>query len=110
MISYSYLRCTYPVVSRTFANFNCTTCVSLPVIHLRPVTFTRPLLTQDKNCMESPEAKRKHRENMPLAKIGTHNGTFHCDEVLACFFLRQLPEYKVGRKWQILSVHVLFIS
>lgn len=27
-------------------------------------------------------------------KIGTHNGTFHCDEVLACFFLRQLPEYK----------------
>ncbi|XP_059393175.1 UPF0160 protein MYG1, mitochondrial [Carassius carassius] len=27
-------------------------------------------------------------------KIGTHNGTFHCDEVLACFLLRQLPEYK----------------
>lgn len=27
-------------------------------------------------------------------KIGTHNGTFHCDEVLACFFLRQLPQYK----------------
>ncbi|CAL9703819.1 unnamed protein product [Knipowitschia caucasica] len=27
-------------------------------------------------------------------KIGTHSGTFHCDEVLACFFLRQLQEYK----------------
>ncbi|KTF75766.1 hypothetical protein cypCar_00049100, partial [Cyprinus carpio] len=27
-------------------------------------------------------------------RIGTHNGTFHCDEVLACFLLRQLPEYK----------------
>jgi len=26
--------------------------------------------------------------------IGTHNGKFHCDEVLACFMLRQLPEYK----------------
>ncbi|XP_065183012.1 MYG1 exonuclease-like [Sycon ciliatum] len=26
-------------------------------------------------------------------KIGTHNGKFHCDEVLACFMLRQLPEY-----------------
>ena len=25
--------------------------------------------------------------------IGTHNGTFHCDEVLACFLLKQLPEY-----------------
>ncbi|XP_002740515.2 MYG1 exonuclease-like [Saccoglossus kowalevskii] len=27
-------------------------------------------------------------------KIGTHNGTFHCDEVLACFLLKQLPEYE----------------
>lgn len=25
--------------------------------------------------------------------IGTHDGTFHCDEVLACWMLRQLPEY-----------------
>jgi len=26
--------------------------------------------------------------------IGTHNGTFHCDEVMACFMLKLLPEYK----------------
>lgn len=26
--------------------------------------------------------------------IGTHDGTFHCDEALACFLLRQLPEYQ----------------
>ncbi|KAJ1957646.1 metal-dependent protein hydrolase [Linderina pennispora] len=26
--------------------------------------------------------------------IGTHSGTFHCDEALACYMLRQLPEYK----------------
>lgn len=26
--------------------------------------------------------------------IGTHNGTFHCDEVLACSMLRLLPEYE----------------
>ncbi|KAJ2123024.1 hypothetical protein IW147_002956 [Coemansia sp. RSA 720] len=25
--------------------------------------------------------------------IGTHSGTFHCDEALACFMLRQLTEY-----------------
>jgi hypothetical protein len=25
--------------------------------------------------------------------IGTHSGTFHCDEVLACCMLKQLPEY-----------------
>jgi len=29
-----------------------------------------------------------------VKKIGTHNGHFHADEVLACVLLRQLPEYK----------------
>ncbi|XP_019870916.1 MYG1 exonuclease isoform X2 [Aethina tumida] len=29
-------------------------------------------------------------------KIGTHGGVFHCDEVLACFMLKQLPEYEYG--------------
>ena len=27
-------------------------------------------------------------------RIGTHDGTFHCDEVLACVFLKMLPEYR----------------
>lgn len=27
-------------------------------------------------------------------KIGTHNGTFHCDDVLACAMLRCIPKYK----------------
>ncbi|XP_044745424.1 MYG1 protein isoform X2 [Coccinella septempunctata] len=27
-------------------------------------------------------------------KIGTHSGVFHCDEVLACFMLKQLPLYR----------------
>ncbi|XP_071778797.1 MYG1 exonuclease [Centroberyx gerrardi] len=42
----------------------------------------------------SSQPKRLCTESMSAKKIGTHNGTFHCDEVLACFFLRQLPEYK----------------
>lgn len=29
-----------------------------------------------------------------IKKIGTHNGMFHCDEALACFMLKLLPEYK----------------
>lgn len=29
-----------------------------------------------------------------MAKIGTHDGTFHCDEALAVFLLRLLPQYK----------------
>ncbi|KAL7290974.1 hypothetical protein TKK_0015120 [Trichogramma kaykai] len=31
---------------------------------------------------------------MSSIKIGTHSGTFHCDEVLACYMLKLLPEYK----------------
>ena len=31
---------------------------------------------------------------MSTVKIGTHNGAFHCDEVLACSMLKLLPEYK----------------
>ncbi|KAK3931603.1 MYG1 protein C27H6.8 [Frankliniella fusca] len=27
-------------------------------------------------------------------QIGTHDGIFHCDEVLACFMLKQLPKFK----------------
>ena len=27
-------------------------------------------------------------------KIGTHNGAFHCDEVLACSMLKLLPKFK----------------
>lgn len=26
--------------------------------------------------------------------IGTHDGIFHCDEILACFMLQQLPKYR----------------
>nr|XP_023015316.1 UPF0160 protein [Leptinotarsa decemlineata] len=33
-------------------------------------------------------------KNARLSKvIGTHSGVFHCDEALACFMLKQLPEY-----------------
>jgi len=33
-------------------------------------------------------------EERKKLKIGTHNGTFHCDEVMACYMLKLLPEYK----------------
>ncbi|XP_047510826.1 MYG1 exonuclease [Pieris napi] len=28
-----------------------------------------------------------------IMKVGTHDGVFHCDEVLACYMLKLLPEY-----------------
>jgi len=38
--------------------------------------------------------QRKMSGDSRAQKIGTHNGTFHCDEVLACFMLKQLSHYK----------------
>jgi len=30
----------------------------------------------------------------PSVTIGTHDGAFHCDEALACFMLKRLPEFQ----------------
>uniref|UniRef100_A0A8C6W703 Melanocyte proliferating gene 1 n=1 Tax=Nannospalax galili TaxID=1026970 RepID=A0A8C6W703_NANGA len=38
--------------------------------------------------------KRLCNNLMAPPRIGTHNGTFHCDEALACALLRLLPEYR----------------
>lgn len=42
-----------------------------------------------------PPPKRPRSKLMASPRIGTHNGTFHCDEALACALLRLLPEYRV---------------
>ncbi|KAL7014712.1 hypothetical protein ACKWTF_016082 [Chironomus riparius] len=56
-------------------------------------SIKRPTLSLLSSRMSatSPEAKK-----MKIASntIGTHSGTFHCDEVLAVFMLRNHPEFK----------------
>lgn len=42
--------------------------------------------------MANNDLKRSKLESTPK-KIGTHDGMFHCDEVLACYMLKTLPEY-----------------
>jgi len=44
------------------------------------------------SAAELPEAKRQKMFKL----IGTHNGTFHCDEALAVFMLRQTSTYRDG--------------
>lgn len=34
---------------------------------------------------------------MSEIKIATHDGKFHCDEILACFMLQTLPKYKTAQ-------------
>lgn len=35
-----------------------------------------------------------HKTPRIMKRIGTHSGVFHCDEALACYLLKQLPEYR----------------
>ncbi|XP_076355167.1 MYG1 exonuclease isoform X2 [Tachypleus tridentatus] len=46
------------------------------------------MYAESDNCIPN----KKSCPDVPV--IGTHNGTFHCDEALACFILKTLPEYK----------------
>ncbi|CAE6503879.1 unnamed protein product [Rhizoctonia solani] len=43
--------------------------------------------------MSEESASKRLRTAGPSRVIGTHNGTFHCDEALAVFLLRQTKEY-----------------
>ena len=42
-------------------------------------------------AMATTAPPKKKPRTTPL--LGTHNGTFHCDEALAIFLLRLLPQY-----------------
>jgi len=46
------------------------------------------------SVIEEPYIVKLPVSESTLKRIGTHDGTFHCDEALACFMLKQLPEYE----------------
>lgn len=48
--------------------------------------------TQVRNMVEN--GPKKARIEVDPKTIGTHSGTFHCDEVLAVYLLQQLPEFR----------------
>uniref|UniRef100_T1JBB4 Uncharacterized protein n=1 Tax=Strigamia maritima TaxID=126957 RepID=T1JBB4_STRMM len=70
----------------------CTNVVS-PYMLLRRIVFRSLYSKLNRDMSGEPEIKRRTM-NSNIKKIGTHNGTFHCDEVLACFMLKQLSQYK----------------
>ncbi|XP_027805654.1 MYG1 exonuclease isoform X3 [Marmota flaviventris] len=66
-------------------------------LHCFLTLLLRRSTLQTRRCMLSPESgppPKRSRGNMVPPRIGTHNGTFHCDEALACALLRLLPEYR----------------
>ena len=45
----------------------------------------------------SPSSDPEPKRMCDMKTIGTHSGHFHCDEALACYMLKLLPEYKDAR-------------
>lgn len=58
--------------------------------NLTPISHQRQLRYLTKTMTNEIAAKKSKTEVV----IGTHDGVFHCDEILACFMLQQLPEYE----------------
>ncbi|KAF8319684.1 GAMM1 protein [Clavulina sp. PMI_390] len=61
------------------------TLVSVPGLSVAPIAVA------DSDSDSQPASKKVKTE---LPTIGTHNGTFHCDEALAVFLLRLTSTYK----------------
>ncbi|XP_034948921.1 UPF0160 protein C27H6.8 [Chelonus insularis] len=78
------------IFKKTFLNPFIFTNISSRLIY--QATFNIKLLKSSNT--QSKEIFRTFSNMSLTKKIGTHSGTFHCDEVLACFMLKQLPEYK----------------
>lgn len=59
----------------------------------RPLPHVRRAAGMSAGLPPVKRAKTQSPTNtMPLT-IGTHNGSFHCDEALACYLLQKLPRY-----------------
>lgn len=59
----------------------------------RALRFSRSLFELGKlRKMSSVESKKPKIEVAPNT-IGTHSGTFHCDEILACYLLSKHPDF-----------------
>ena len=69
--------------------------ISIYHIRKRPILSTGQKSTSGHGEDVSDQSPKKTETTESQAMlIGTHYGTFHCDEALACFMLKQLPEYK----------------
>jgi Uncharacterised protein family (UPF0160) len=73
-------------------------CLGLRVSTFRSQSLARPVRSLAyfrflSMSSEQPVTKRLKTSSDNLV-IGTHNGTFHCDEALAVFLLHQTPKYK----------------
>ncbi|XP_058450003.1 MYG1 protein [Malaya genurostris] len=75
----------------------CGTVFRVSCLHRRVWTLVTVSLSSCPNRLDMSidivqESTKRFKESNKLV-IGTHDGIFHCDELLACFMLQQLPRY-----------------
>lgn len=74
------------LINKVIRSIRSPTLASVYKIHLDRKLGSRTVMSQT-----GPATKK---QRMDVKTIGTHNGTFHCDEALAVFLLRQTDTYK----------------
>ncbi|PNT45622.1 hypothetical protein POPTR_003G145900v4 [Populus trichocarpa] len=60
---------------------------------LIPSLIKLPLMVATRPSVSSPTYSTGSPVNVPLKHVGTHNGSFHCDEALGCFMIRLTSKY-----------------
>ncbi|KAH9774943.1 metal-dependent protein hydrolase [Citrus sinensis] len=56
--------------------------------------FTRPIIAMaGTGVSSSPAYSTSSPSQAPLKRVGTHNGSFHCDEALGCFMIRLTDKF-----------------
>ncbi|MBA0718799.1 hypothetical protein Golax_006527 [Gossypium laxum] len=59
-----------------------------------PKTLSRPLMaTSNLIRVSSPSYSTSSPNHAPFKRVGTHNGSFHCDEALGCFMIRLTDKF-----------------
>ncbi|XP_035681585.1 MYG1 exonuclease-like [Branchiostoma floridae] len=64
------------------------------VVASRRLTAQVIAIPVSRQICKMSQPNKKPREDGDWKQIGTHDGTFHCDEALACYLLRKLPRYR----------------
>ncbi|XP_039058934.1 MYG1 protein-like [Hibiscus syriacus] len=63
------------------------------LFHL-PKTLTSPVIpTSNLIRVPPPAYSTSSPNNVPSKRVGTHSGSFHCDEALACFIIRLTTKF-----------------
>lgn len=58
------------------------------------ILFTRSIITMaGTGVSSSPAYSTSSPSQAPLKRVGTHNGSFHCDEALGCFMIRLTDKF-----------------